>query len=95
MAAQPEGFDQPSSPTVPRMIVLRTATLTNNMMYVKCTGGSRKFTVPGAGVYTAQILRKSGSDVNSLSVSVWSFPHSSSTDDKKSPYWLRSSSQYS
>ena len=51
--AQPEGFDQPSSQTVPRMIVLRTATL----MYV-----------PGAGVYTAQILRKSGSDVSSLSV---------------------------
>ena len=33
-SAQPEGFDQPSSPTVPRMIVLRTATLTN--MYVQC-----------------------------------------------------------
>ena len=51
--AQSEGFDQPSSQTVPHMIVLRTATL----MYV-----------PGAGVYTAQILRKSGSDVSSLSV---------------------------
>ena len=52
-SAQPEGFDQPSSQTVPRMIVLRTATL----MYVS-----------GAGVYTAQTLRKSGSDVSSLSV---------------------------
>ena len=32
-SAKPEGFDQPSSPTVPRMIVLRTAALTN--MYVQ------------------------------------------------------------
>ena len=33
--AQPKGFSQPSSPTVPRMIVLRTATLTN-MTYIVC-----------------------------------------------------------
>ena len=32
-SAQPEGFDQPSSPTVPGMIVLRTATLTNIKFY--------------------------------------------------------------
>ena len=74
----------------------------NSCMY--STGGEQlktktKTRVPGAGMYTAQILCKFGSDVNSLSVkstfvTVWWFRHStSSTGDKKNPYWLRSSSQ--
>ena len=61
--------------------------------------GAGKFTVLCAGVYTAQILRKSGSElclfVQSTSVTVRWFPTAPAAARTigKNPYWLRSSSQ--
>ena len=107
-SAQPEGFDQPSSPTVPGMIVLRTATLTNIILLIPIVlrlcavqVGAGKITVLCAGVYTAQILRKSGSEVEeffpfsphlSRSGGSLTAPAAARTI-RKNPHWLLNSSQ--
>ena len=98
-SAQPEGFDQPSSPTVLRMIVRRTATLTNmHVQYRREQENSRSF----AQVCTLHryFANRESDYVNSLSVqstsvTIWWFPHStsSSTNYKKKSYGLCSSSQ--